>query len=184
MGKIVYITGGARSGKSTFGEDYVNKLNKDKIYIATAKIWDKEMENRVDLHKEQRGDSWETIEVYRDFDVNLKYIDKNSGILLDCVTNMITNIIFEDEIDWDNITMEEVAEVEEKVEVEIEKLVEFGKKHSGTLVLISNELGMGLVPPYPLGRHFRDIAGRMNQKLAKVSDEAYLIVSGLELRLK
>ncbi len=184
MGQLVYITGGARSGKSTFGEEYVKNFNNEKIYIATAKVWDEEMKDRVEQHKEQRGNNWETIEAYKDFDILLNNINSKSSILLDCITNMISNIIFEEEIDWDNVSKTQVDQIEKKVNIEIDKLITFGKNHKGLLVMVSNELGMGLVPPYPLGRHFRDIAGRINQKLAKVSDEAYLIVSGLELRLK
>ncbi len=184
MGKIIYITGGARSGKSSFGESYAKNLNRDKIYIATSKVWDKEMKKRIEMHKIQRGDNWITIEAYKNFDKIFEDIKENQVILLDCITNMVSNIILEKDIDWNNCHLSQIDKVEVEVNKEINKLIKKGREYNGHLILVSNELGMGLVPPYPLGRYFRDIAGRVNQKLGKIADEAYLIVSGLELRLK
>ncbi len=186
MGKIIYVTGGARSGKSSFAEKKVFQLNKERIYVATAISFDDEMRERVRLHKIQRGDSWTTIEGYRDVDKLLEcYKELNGVVLLDCLTNLVTNnMIMEKELDWDNVSQDTLKEIEEDVKNQVQNIIKFIKNSSLDMVIVSNEVGMGLVPPYALGRYFRDIGGRMNQLVGKECDEAYLIVSGLELKLK
>ncbi|MGL5279863.1 MAG: bifunctional adenosylcobinamide kinase/adenosylcobinamide-phosphate guanylyltransferase [Cetobacterium sp.] len=186
MGKIIYVTGGARSGKSSFAEKKVFQLNKEKIYVATAISFDEEMKERVRLHKIQRGENWVTIEAYRNlYKILEEYKDLNGVVLLDCLTNLVSNIMIMDRnINWDKITQDIVKEVEEEIENEVQKLIDFIKNSSLDMVVVSNEVGMGLVPPYALGRYFRDIGGRINQLVGRECHEAYLIVSGLELKLK
>ncbi|MGL4988874.1 MAG: bifunctional adenosylcobinamide kinase/adenosylcobinamide-phosphate guanylyltransferase [Cetobacterium sp.] len=186
MGKIIYVTGGARSGKSYFAEKKVLQTNKDKIYIATAIAFDEEMKNRVSFHKIQRGEGWKTIESYKNIPEKLEsYKMSESVVLLDCLTNFVTNnMILDRDIDWDNISQNDLVKLEEEIKKELQRLIDFIKESLLDIVIVSNEVGMGLVPEYPLGRYFRDIAGRMNQLVAKESHEAYLIVSGLELKLK
>ncbi|MCF2624851.1 bifunctional adenosylcobinamide kinase/adenosylcobinamide-phosphate guanylyltransferase [Fusobacterium perfoetens] len=186
MGKIIYITGGARSGKSSFAEKLIQERYKSKIYLATAIPFDDEMKDRIEKHKKQRGKNWKTIENYKNLSGILKnHIEEYDVILLDCITNMVTNLmIIENEYDWDNISMKEVDSVREKVIREIESVIEFIKKNDIDMVAVSNEVGLGLVPTTALGRHFRDIGGKINQIMAEASDEAYLVVSGLNMRLK
>lgn len=186
MGKITYVTGGARSGKSTFAEKYVVEKNLPKVYVATAIPFDNEMKIRVEKHREQRGSKWLTIEGYRGLGEKLKEsIAGEKIILMDCLTNMVSNLMIMDrEYDWDNITKRELHTLEEGIRGEVEEVLEYVVESDIELVVVSNELGMGLVPPYALGRHFRDIAGRMNQMIAERANEAYLIVSGLPMKLK
>lgn len=186
MGKIIYITGGARSGKSSFAEKKVYESEKEKIYIATAISFDEEMKERVRLHKIQRGEDWITIEGYKNIsNILSEYKNLNKIILLDCLTNMVTNnMIMDRDVDWDKITQESLRDIESEIKNEVQDLIDFIKDSSLDMIVVSNEVGMGLVPPYALGRYFRDIGGRMNQLVAKESDEAYLVVSGLELKLK
>lgn len=186
MGKIIYVTGGARSGKSSFAEKKVFESKKEKIYIATAISFDEEMKERVRLHKVQRGEDWITIEAYKNIQtLLLEYKNRDAVVLLDCLTNLVTNnMIIDREVDWDNITQDVLRDIENEIKNEVDNLICFIKDSSLDMVVVSNEVGMGLVPPYALGRYFRDIAGRMNQLVAKESHEAYLIVSGLELKLK
>lgn len=186
MGKIIYVTGGTRSGKSSFAEKVVFQLNKEKIYVATAISFDEEMKERVRLHRIQRGENWITIEGYKDVDKLLEqYKNLNGVVLLDCLTNLVTNnMIMDKDLDWDNLSQEVLKEIENDIKNQIQNLVRFIKNSSLDMVIVSNEVGMGLVPPYALGRYFRDIGGRMNQLIGKECDEAYLIVSGLELKLK
>lgn len=186
MAKIVYVTGGARSGKSTFAEDYVIKDGRKRVYLATAIPFDNEMKIRVEKHREQRGKEWLTIEGYRD--LSGKILDECKGekiALLDCLTNMVSNLmIMEGEYDWDNISKRELEVLEEGIRSQVEETLDTLMKKDIDVVVVSNELGMGLVPPYALGRHFRDIAGRMNQYVASRAKEAYMVVSGLNIRLK
>ncbi|MGL4425699.1 MAG: bifunctional adenosylcobinamide kinase/adenosylcobinamide-phosphate guanylyltransferase, partial [Cetobacterium sp.] len=180
MGKIIYVTGGARSGKSCFAEKKVFQTNKNKIYIATGIAFDEEMKSRVNFHKIQRGEDWKTIESYKNLPDQLEsYKMSESVVLLDCLTNFVTNnMILDRDINWDNISQNDLFKLEEEIKRELQKLIDFIKESLLDIVIVSNEVGMGLVPEYPLGRYFRDIAGRMNQLVAKESHEAYLIVSG------
>ena len=186
MGKIIYIAGGARSGKSSFAENLISERYKSKIYLATAIPFDDEMKDRIEKHKKQRGKNWKTIENYKNLSKILKnHIEGYDVILLDCITNMVTNLmIMEDEYDWDNISMKEVDSVRDKIIAEIKSLIEFIKENDIDMVAVSNEVGLGLVPSTPLGRHFRDIGGKINQIMAEASSEAYFVISGLNMKLK
>lgn len=186
MGKIIYVTGGARSGKSSFAEGEIFRSGKERIYVATALTFDDEMKERVKLHKIQRGEEWITIEEYKEIEKYLKPYEKEEKIvLLDCLTNMVSNnMIMDRDVDWDNISQDELQKIEKEIELQVKRILKFVKRSTLDMVVVSNEAGMGLVPPYALGRYFRDICGRMNQIVAKNSDEAYLVVSGLTLKLK
>lgn len=187
MGKLIYFTGGARSGKSTQAENYIfARKYKQKIYIATAIAFDEEMKLRVKKHREQRGEDWITIEGYKELIDKIEPYKENEGvILLDCLTNMVSNLmIMEKEYDWDNISNEEFLFIEKSITNEVIKLFDYLKTLNMDTVIVSNELGMGIVPSYPLGRYFRDICGRVNQIAAQYSKEAYFIVSGIPMKLK
>lgn len=186
MGKIIYITGGVKSGKSLFAETLIKKRYKKKIYLATAIPFDDEMKDRVKKHKKQRGEDWKTIEGYKNlYKILETEIKGYEVILLDCITNMVTNLmIMNSKYDWDNISMEEVDFITEEIIFQINSLINFIKENNIDMVCVSNEVGMGLVPVTPLGRHFRDIGGKINQIVAKSSSEAYLLVSGLDIKLK
>ncbi|STO31091.1 Adenosylcobinamide kinase [Fusobacterium necrogenes] len=187
MGKIIYFTGGARSGKSFQAEQYIsNRYFSEKIYIATAIAFDKEMESRIEKHKKQREENWLVVEGYKNLQVKLSLYMKTQGVvLLDCLTNMVSNLMIVDKnINWDNISTADLDEVEAEIIRELESFLIFFKSSSMDLVVVSNEVGMGIVPAYPLGRYFRDICGKANQLVGKYSDEAYLIISGLKLKLK
>ena len=186
MKGITYVTGGARSGKSTFAEKYTLDKNIPKVYIATAIAFDNEMKIRVAKHREQRGEKWLTIEGYKNLKEQMvEKIGDEKIILLDCLTNMVSNLmIMEKEYDWDNINKEELETLEESIKAEVVEVLDYAEENEIELVIVSNELGMGLVPPYALGRHFRDVAGRMNQLVAARAKNAYLIVSGISMKLK
>lgn len=186
MGRITYVTGGARSGKSTFAEKYILEKDSSRVYIATAIAFDQEMKLRVEKHREQRGSNWLTIEGYKNLRELLEEkVTDQKIILMDCLTNMVSNLmIMEGEYDWDNISKEDLFKLEDGIRSEVEEILKYTEEKDIELVVVSNELGMGLVPPYALGRHFRDIAGRMNQLVAERSEAAYLIVSGIPMKLK
>lgn len=195
--KLIYVTGGAKSGKSKFAEDLLLSLNSGKeknIYLATSQVFDEEMEMKVLIHKERRQDKWETIESYKDFSNSLKsaFVEEKSqgesvfknNMLVDCLTNMVSNIIFEDlTIEWEKPTKEQLQSCDRRVEKEILSLIENLEKFN-YVVIVSNELGMGIVPATPLGRYFREIAGKMNQLIAEKSDEVYFVVSGIPMKIK
>lgn len=182
---IILITGGARSGKSSLAETKAKELGEKVVYIATAIAFDEGMKDRISKHRASRPDTWTTIEKYRDFYTleNEDFLESDL-ILLDCMTLMVSNVLLESEIDFDNCSMEEVDCIEKSIFKEVEELLEIVYKHKKKLIIVTNEVGMGLVPSYRLGSIFRDIAGRVNQYLAKQADEVYLTVSGIPLKIK
>ena len=194
---LIFVTGGAKSGKSKFAEELILKLNNGKqenIYLATSLVFDEEMKEKVRLHKERRKNDWGTVETYKNFENSLnKYFPKTknevkNNILVDCLTNLITNIIFEKEcIDWKNFDkksyIQDLAKLDKIVENTVNELINVSKNFENA-VIVSNELGMGLVPSYPLGRYFREIAGKMNQVVAEKADEVYFVVSGIPMKIK
>ncbi len=185
MGIITLVTGGARSGKSTFAENIMwNKT--DVLYIATAVAYDEEMKERIRLHKNQRPETWEILEAYDHLAEKLSesgiFYD---GILLDCVTVMLTNLLFSIE----SFNEEEVNEefwrtFESETILKIKKLLRCGRSITDRFILVTNEIGMGLVPETAFSRYFRDMAGRINQMIAKEADEVYLVVSGIPMMIK
>ena len=187
---LIYVTGGAKSGKSMFAEDLLlsmNNGNQKNIYLATSIVFDEEMKSKVALHKERRQDKWITAESYKNFSETLKDVlsdERKDNMLVDCLTNMISNIIFEEQdINWDNPSEKNFEKCNISVEKQVNELINVINRFENT-VIVSNELGMGIVPSYPLGRYFREIAGKMNQKIAEIADEVYFVVSGIPMKIK
>lgn len=179
---IVMVTGGARSGKSGYAEKRCRQTGEHVAYIACAKITDDDMAERVALHRAQRPPNWTTIEQYKGFE---GIAQSGSNVyLLDCVTTMISNLMFDEDIDYDTCSIDAVARVEANIKHEIEALLNAFENSEKMLVLVTNEVGQGVVPAYRLGSIFRDIAGRMNQMIAARADEVVCMISGLPLKLK
>lgn len=174
--KIVFVTGGAKSGKSSFALNEVSGIEGKKAFIATAEALDEEMEKRIQRHKVERGNEWDTheepLEVSRVIgDLQGKY----SAVILDCLTLWLSNAMIRTE------------RVEERVRELIKALKQMKDSHGSgqsVLYIISNEVGMGIVPENPMAREFRDLAGGLNQKIAKIADEAYLVVAGIPIKIK
>ncbi len=185
MGKLVFVTGGARSGKSTFAEEYAKKIGGPVIYVATAIAFDEEMTNRIAKHQAQRPKTWKTLEAYLDIPTKLLLLNPNvKTILLDCITVLINNVMMDEINDWENITREEINLIEEIVISEVQSLINYTRKNNVTMVVVTNETGSGIVPMYHSSRIFRDVSGRANQLLATAANKAYLLVSSLPVTLK
>lgn len=183
MGKIIFVTGGSRSGKSSFSEKILKKHD-DVLYIATATVTDKEMAHRVKRHKEMRNKNWITHEGFINLDEVIESY-KGTYIMLDCVTNMLSNLMFYFEKNIDDISNEEKDILFNKIKREFEKLINsILNSQNKTLILVSNEVGMGLVSEYKLGRIFSDFQGFINQYIAKCAQDVVFMVSGLPLILK
>lgn len=185
MGSI-FITGGARSGKSRFAEKEALKRGGKVIYIATAQALDEEMAHRIRIHKKRRPDNWITVEEPRYLSIVLKKIrtdksyDDFDTVLIDCMALLVSNWLplekAEDLKAWDDLRADLLDEVEAMVE-EIEKMQQ-------KFIIVSNEVGLGLVPEYPLGRLYRDILGEVNQIVAAAADQVLFMVSGLPMKLR
>lgn len=185
MGERILVTGGARSGKSTFGEELLKKYDGPKAYIATAIAFDEGMKNRIEKHQNQRPDCWKTYELPYNISSEVKSISKEfDHVIIDCITVFVTNILLRENCDWDQITQEEVDPIERKIVKEINAMVDAFKAEDLNVIFITNEVGSGIVPERPLGRIYRDIAGRVNQLLGKRCEHVYATISGIPLKLK
>ena len=184
--KLVLVTGGARSGKSRFAEAYVKATSERVTYIATAIAFDDEMKERIAIHQSDRPHHWQTIEAYQDLENTLDAIQKHSDvILLDCVTVMTANLMFDQRLDhYEDMTREERVNLEKIVMGAFIRFIDGVRQTALTVICVTNELGMGIVPDNPLSRLYRDIAGRVNQYIASQADEVHFVVSGIPMKIK
>lgn len=170
--RVILITGGCRSGKSRFALDYADRHFSKKIYLATAEVLDEEMALRVDNHRKARGPEWQTVEEpLRVVEKIMEYGDQVEAILFDCLTLWLSNLLLK----WED---------DSKIMDEVERLTKTLKQIQTTLILVTNEVGMGIVPTHPLGRRFRDLSGMVNQRMAEAADTVVFMVSGIPLFLK
>lgn len=177
MARTILITGGARSGKSVLAEKLALEFDAPLCYLATAETLDVEMEERVRQHRERRGAEWHTLEEPLDLLRALKDCDGRYGVILvDCITLWLSNLLFA----YEN----REGDPEELVLSDVRQFADGLRKLKSTVILVSNEVGMGIVPENRLARLYRDIAGRANQQLAAAADEVHVVISGIPLRLK
>ena len=178
-GKLIFITGGARSGKSSFAEKIAAKTSKKVAYIATGQPLDEEMAFRIKKHREKRLNTWETYEEPIEVRELVSHLGLEKEIILvDCLTLLISNLLLRKE---DKV---EDSKWQEEILLEIEKFAEVSYKVPAQVIIVSNEVGMGLVPDNPLGRVYRDILGRANSIIADKADEVFMMVSGIPLKIK
>ncbi len=172
MGKITFILGGARSGKSSYALELAKKYKKRIAFIATCQPLDKEMRQRIQLHRKRRPLNWQTFEEAQKVSGLLKKIgNKFEIVLIDCLTLLLSNLLLKN--------FKEVS-----IENEIKEILSMLKKNQAKSIIVSNEVGLGIVPKNKLARDFRDIAGKMNQIVAQEADEVFFLVSGIPRRIK
>ena len=167
--ETILVLGGARSGKSARAQVLAEAGAARRVFIATAQAMDAEMAERIARHRADRGDGWETVEAPLDLVGALNaHMDEGASCLVDCLTLWLSNLMHE----------------ERDVDVETASLCEALDHARGRVVLVSNEVGMGLVPQTPLGRRFRDAQGRLNQRIAAVCARVEFVAAGLPITLK
>lgn len=172
MGKITFVLGGTRSGKSSYAVKSAVGLSEKVAYVATCVPYDDEMHERVRLHKQERPSHWITVEEPLNLVPKLKEIDLQVDVMIfDCLTLFVTNLLMEN--------LEE-NDIKERVSQVMQALKEV--KYDSFIV--SNEVGLGIVPEHALGRKFRDIAGRANQVVAEHADNVVFVVSGIPMQVK
>ena len=177
MTRTIFITGGARSGKSRFAEQLALEFGTPLCYLATAQALDSEMGERIKRHQLRRGNDWKTIEEPLHLTQALACCDGNFGVvLIDCLTLWLTNLL---------LLYEDLGEqAEERIMDDVHRLAATLRGMSTPVIIVSNEVGMGIVPEHRLGRVFRDIAGQANQIIAAAAGDAWLVASGIPLKLK
>lgn len=172
MAKVIYITGGARSGKSRLAEELAAGFGAPLGYIATGRAGDAEMTQRIARHRARRGPAWHTIEEPEDLAGAIgAHQGSCKALLVDCITLWLTNLLLK-------------GEDAAPLLAEVEALARLFTSLDIPLILVSNEVGMGIVPENALARAFRDLAGEANEMLAKAADEVYVMFSGVPLKLK
>lgn len=180
--KLTLILGGARSGKSTFAERMAMRNGRRVVYIATAQALDNEMSERITLHQRNRPEGWRTLEI--PLNVGRQLMDNPpvaDVIVLDCLTLLVSNAILAAAPDVDQPD-ERAAQAQ--VTLEIQALEAAMQSIPAAWIVVSNEVGMGLVPPYPLGRIYRDLLGWANQRLARRAEQVIFMLAGLPMYLK
>ena len=174
--KIILLLGGARSGKSAYAQELAGLAGGRVLFCATAEALDDEMQSRIKRHRRSRPPDWETVEASRDMAKALgQKAAEYDAIIIDCITILVANVMGDGS---------EAEKAESSVNAEMLKLAELLERRQSTYILVSNEVGSGLVPDNRLGRLYRDELGKANQKLAAVSDEVYLLTAGIPLKLK
>jgi len=169
--QTILVTGGARSGKSSYAERRASELGRRRLYLATAEAKDEEMTLRIAEHQKRRGSQWLTIEEPIELvDVLLARRNQIDCAVVDCLTLWLSNLLFRSD--------------ENYVTAKVETLVEILPRLDFHVVLVTNEVGWGIVPDNPLARQFRDLAGRVNQRIAAIATEVILMVAGIPMVVK
>lgn len=173
--ELVFILGGARSGKSAFAERIAGQSD-SVLFVATAQAWDDDMKQRIAAHKNSRPNYWDTLEEPTAIVPAMRpVIPDYDTILLDCLTLWVSNMLLKDEDD---------PEVEKQILASTEELLALYEEGTATWIVVTNEVGLGIVPPTSLGRVYRDLLGKVNQLVASRAHKVYLMSAGLALELK
>lgn len=176
---ITLILGGARSGKSSYAQSLAEETGKSVTFLATAQALDEEMSARIQRHRAERPGDWETLEIPFDIASHVQQI-KSEVIILDCVTLLASNLLMK--FVKDDLVDEALFKI--AVQKEVEELIVSIHRQKQDWLIISNEVGLGLVPPYQMGRVYRDWLGWANQRLARDADKVILMVAGIPMVVK
>lgn len=178
MAHIVLVTGGARSGKSAYAQELAESLGSTRCYVATCPVVDAEMARRIARHQEQRlGRDWQTVEETLDLANAVRRSSAYSVLLIDCLTLWISNLLLAREQAGAELSEDDVVQA-------CRDVLAPAREHSGVIVLVTNEVGMGIVPENALARRYRDLVGRCNQVMAASADRVVLMASGIAVTIK
>lgn len=169
MAHITLITGGQRSGKSRYAQQLAETFSDKPVYLATARVWDEEFKLRIARHQNDRGEHWQNIEEEK---ILSAHVLTHKTVLLDCITLWLTNYFFDNHFNVDLALLQAKAEWERFVQQDF------------TLIVVTNEIGMGVIPDNEASRKFADLQGWMNQFIATRADQVILMVSGIPVKIK
>ncbi|WP_164102477.1 bifunctional adenosylcobinamide kinase/adenosylcobinamide-phosphate guanylyltransferase [Candidatus Laterigemmans baculatus] len=178
MSRLVLVLGGVRSGKSRFGQSLAERLGgEDVLFVATAEAGDAEMGRRIEHHRGSRPAAWKTLEQPRGTGRALMTLEPSPPVILvDCLTLLVSNTLLASDGN--------IEEAERSVTEEVEALVAAARQHDATMIVVSGEVGQGVVPDSSLGRAFRDLLGWANQQFAAEAEETYWMVAGMAVEVK
>ena len=171
MKRIIFITGSVRSGKSDLAVQLAKKEGKQVLFLATCRPADDEMRERVDNHQKSRPENWETIEEEKAIASVIADCAPDKIIIIDCLTLWVTNLLLS-------------GLIEKEIDEKITELIHALQATSSIVILVSNEVGWGIVPEHELARRFRDIMGRAHQRISRMSHEVYLVIAGIPMKIK
>jgi adenosylcobinamide kinase/adenosylcobinamide-phosphate guanylyltransferase len=171
MGKLIFLTGGVRSGKSRMAVDTAKASGLPVVFMATGSAGDPEMKKRIEKHKSERPKNWKTIEETCKVAQSIERIKGRKLVIIDCLTLFVSNLMLK-------------GKPQARILNEAERLIRSVKKSRHAVIVVSNEVGSGIVPENRMARDFRDIMGSVNQMFAQNSDEAYAFFSGIPVKLK
>lgn len=177
MGRIVLVTGGKRAGKSLFAEGYALDRSSSPVYLATAVPTDEEFSRRIEYHRHNRDKRFQTIEESVDIEGVIQQVGESRAIVWECVTTWLANIFHAQK--WTFSTHDERL-----LWKRLEDIGEIVRRQDHVLVVVTNEIGLGIIPQDETSRRYSDVLGWCNQRLARMADEVYFVVSGLPWRLK
>ncbi len=178
MSKIIMVTGGCRSGKSSYALQLAEAVGKKRLFLATAPVLDSEMVERIARHRAERAArQWETFEEQLNLVQSLRSHPSYQVILCDCLTLWVNNQMYVAEKKGATLAEEAITQTSQQLAAE-------ARNHPGTVIFVTNEVGLGIVPGEALSRRFRDLAGRCNQVMAEAADEVYFMVSGIPMKIK
>jgi len=170
---IIFVTGGARSGKSDFAQDMAEKIEGKRVFVATAQAFDEEMAERIQKHQENRGTRWDALEEPINLGGTIRSIlGQYKTILVDCLTVWMSNLLLE------------YQDQNERISEIVDDFFSGLSESDETIIVVSNEVGMGIVPDNKLARDYRDQLGFLNQRMARRADEVYVLFSGIPVKIK
>jgi len=176
--KLTLILGGARSGKSSYAQSMIEESGSPALFVATATAGDEEMVARIAAHRASRSERWSTLEAPLQVGTAIQKAQPTSWVLVDCITLLANNVLmtFSEPVDE--------GAYQNALQMELDGLLSAYRTHPGEWMVVSNEVGLGLVPPYAMGRMYRDALGRANQFLAAAADRVILMVAGIPMVVK
>ena len=180
MGRLLLVLGGARSGKSAYAQRLAQELGGDDVlFVATAEAWDEDMAQRIARHQLDRPTSWRTLETPGNVGRAIAlHLNDTPVVVVDCLTLLVSNTLLR------LSTSPDPAAAEAAVQEEVTALLQTCQASAATCIVVSNEVGLGLVPDNPLGRRYRDLLGKANQALAAQAEAVYFMVAGLPVDVK
>jgi adenosylcobinamide kinase / adenosylcobinamide-phosphate guanylyltransferase len=178
MARVILVTGGGRSGKSTFAQKLAESIAGSRAYIATCPVIDDETAERVRKHREARkAGRWDTIEEPLALADTLRRDGVHNIFLVDCLTLWVNNVVYEAEKVGHDVTEDDISAM-------CDDVLSACRLRAGTVIFVTNEVGMGIIPENPLARSYRDLAGRCNQVIARQAETVILMVSGIPIAIK